>query len=106
MLVKQFFNSLLGGMLAGRHDDEQTPQAIAVGQCRKTVILRGPAEAVEGAESDVLLVGGTAGSAVEFFAGQMNEPLKIAFPEGLGGCSVAGLELADPVGDRSLRRHG
>src|SRR5262249_46593355 len=56
--------------LAGGEEDEELPQVQAVVQLGKAAVLGPPAEAVEGAESDVLLVGGAAGRGAELLAGQ------------------------------------
>ena len=48
------------GRLAGGEEDEELPQVQAVVQLGKAFLLDPPAEAVEGAEGDVFLVGGAA----------------------------------------------
>src|SRR6516165_9606004 len=88
--------------LAGGKGDQQPPQAVAVGQGGEAAGLGGAAEAVEGAEGDVLFVGGAAGLALELPAGQVDQPYEIALPQRLGGGGIAGLQLADPVGDRAI----
>src|SRR5262249_31120582 len=92
--------------LAGGDGDQQMPEVLAVVQPREAATFGATAEAIEGAEGYVFLVGDPPRRSLELFAGQPDQPLKVAFPEGLGGGVVAGLEPVDPVADRSIRRHG
>src|SRR5262249_33658277 len=63
------------------------------------------AEAVEGAEGHVLLVGGAAGRAFQLLAGQSDEPLEIALPQLLRSRGVPGLQPADPLAYGFVPRH-
>jgi hypothetical protein len=49
----------VGGLARGE-DDEQVPEAVAVGQAREAALFGAAAEAVEDAQGDVFLVGGAA----------------------------------------------
>ena len=71
---------------------------------RGTARLGAAAEAVEGAQRHVLLVGGDAArQGAEPGAGQGDQAAEVGLPEGPGGVAVAGLEQADAAGDRALR---
>src|SRR5262249_10026039 len=64
------------------------------------------AEAVEGAQRYVLLVGRPPRGAVEPGAGQRDQLPEVALPQRLGRAGVAGAELAQPARDRpGCRRH-
>jgi hypothetical protein len=91
--------------LAGSDDDQQAPEVVAVLQLREAAALRPAAEAVEGAESGVLLVGGAAGPALELLAGQRDQSAEVALPQLLGNGLVAALQQLDPAGDRPCGRH-
>ena len=56
------------GRLAGREDDQQRPQAVAVLQVGELSLFGPTAEAVEGAEGGVLLVGDPAQRGLQFLA--------------------------------------
>src|SRR5262249_18352718 len=105
LFLAALFANLVHGLALGK-PQQQRPEVVAVAQQGKAALLDAPAEAGEGAEGDVLLVGGGAGRAREFLAGQGDEPAEVALPEELGGVRVAGLELAEPLGDGAGRRHG
>ncbi len=92
--------------LAGGDDDQEAPEVVAVGQVGEAALLDVAAEAVEGAEGDVLLVGGTAGGATQFEARQGHEAAKETVPELLGGGGLAGLEEAQPVRNGTRLAHG
>src|SRR6185437_888485 len=71
--------------LACRDGHQQAPEAIPVIEPREPALLGAPAKAVEGAESDVLLVERPPGLRTEIRAGQAYELMEIALPEPLGG---------------------
>src|SRR5206468_8828108 len=91
--------------LAGGDPDEELPQVQAVVQLGEAVPLGPPAEAVEGAEGDVFLVGGAAGRGAELLAGQTDQAAEVALPQLLGRVRVAGLEPVDPLRDRRFGAH-
>ena len=92
--------------LAGGEEDEELPQVQSVVQSGKAVLLGPPAEAVEGAEGDVFLVGGAAGRSAELLFGQTNQATEVTLPQLLGRVRVAGLEPVDPLGDGRVGAHG
>ena len=73
-----------------------------LGGKRPLAAVDAPAEAVEGAEGDVLLVGRAPGHRPELRPGQADEPVEVALPEALGRGIAAGLRVANPAGDRTL----
>ena len=85
--------------LAHRDRDQQAPEVIPIRQLREAAALDAPKEAGEGAQGDVLLVGGAARQALQLAPRQAHQPPEVAFPEVLGGDRVARLELPDPVSD-------
>src|SRR5262249_43188726 len=91
--------------LPGGDDHQQLPEVVAVLQPGELAPLGAAAEAVEGAEGHVLLVGGEARAALELLPGQADQPPEVALPELLGRGRVAGLELPEPVGDRPRGGH-
>ena len=92
--------------LAGGEEDEELPQVQAVVQLGEAVLLGPTAEAVEGAQGDVFLVGGAAGRGAELLAGQTDQAAEVALPQLLGRVRVAGLEPVDPLGDGRVGAHG
>src|SRR5262249_34168754 len=63
------------------------------------------AEAGEGGQGHVLLVGGPAGRSAQARPGQEDQPSEVALPELLRRGVVAGLESVQPVRDRARNRH-
>jgi hypothetical protein len=86
---------------AGGDNDQELPEVAAVMKLGEAALFGGATEAVEGTQGHIFLVGRAPGRALELFACQSDQALEIALPEGLGGGLIAGLELADPVRDRS-----
>ena len=82
-----------------RDRDQQPPEVIPIRQLREAAALDAATEAGEGAEGNVLLVGGTARQALQLAPRQAHQPPEVAFPEVLGGDLVARPELLDPVAD-------
>src|SRR4051812_46353452 len=72
---------------------------VAVVQLGEAAAGNALATANKGAEGDVLLVGAARVSASELFVGEVDEPVEIAFPQGLGSGRLAGPEQVQPVGD-------
>src|SRR5262249_14903709 len=73
---------------------------------RELPLLGAAAEAGEGAEGDVLLVGGPPRRVEQPLAGQADQATEVALPEPRDGGRVAGLELAEQVRDGAvLGRH-
>src|SRR5262249_18526780 len=64
------------------------------------------AEAVEGAQGHVLLVGDAARRVLEFLTRQPEQAAGEPLPEFLRPVPVPALQGLEPVGDRPLRRHG
>src|SRR3954453_487876 len=93
------------GRLARGDQDEQLPQVVAVLQLREAALLGGPAEAVEGVQGHVLLVGRPPRRGPEFGPRQADQPPEVALPQPLRGLALALLESPDPVADRSGLRH-
>src|SRR5262249_61933711 len=93
------------GRLGAADQGQRLPEVVAVVRAREAARGGALAEAVEGAEGHVLLVGGGPPEPAQPLPGQFDEPAEVALPEGLGGVVLAGLELADPVRDRPRRRH-
>src|SRR5262249_55599593 len=77
-----------------------------VEQLGEATLLRTSEEAVEGAQHHIFLVGRTAGCALEKLPCQPDQAADIALPEILEGRLFAGLEPANPVGDRAGTGHG
>jgi len=92
--------------LARGDDDQQRPQVIAIIQFREAALFCPTAEAVEGAQRRVFLVGGAARQALELLARQVDEAGKVALPESLRRVAVTAAELLDPVRHRFRGRHG
>jgi hypothetical protein len=103
-LLAAFGSGQIAGLAVGQQH-EQLPEVVAVVQLRKAALRGGAAEAVEGTQGDIFLVGGAAGQAGQLAAGVRHQPLEIAFPQRLGGGPLPGLELLDPTGDRTRGRH-
>src|SRR5271166_1303794 len=91
--------------LAHGDDDQQLPKVVAVVELRELAAFGPLIEALEGAESHILLVGRAARGAPEMGAGETDQPLEVALPELLGGGPLPSLEQLDAVGDRPFRRH-
>jgi hypothetical protein len=60
-LLAVFGVGQIAGLAVGEQH-EQLPEIVAVVELRKAALLRGPAEAVEGTQGDIFLVGGAAGA--------------------------------------------
>src|SRR5262249_26850815 len=82
--------------LADGHQRQEPPQVVAVVQPREAAALRAEAEALEGAEGDVLVVAGQATLSAEARRGQRDQPLEVAFEQQADRLAVASLELLDP----------
>ena len=91
--------------LAGGQHQQELPQVVAVVQAGEAALFGRPAEAVEGAQGHVLLVGRLPRRCRELGAGQADEAGEVALPQRLGRCRVARLEQVQPVGNRPKRRH-
>src|SRR5262249_12813339 len=87
--------------LAQRDDHQELPQVVAVVELGEAALLRPAAEAVEGAERHVLLVGDGAAGGPQALPGQAHELREIALPEPLRAGLGAGLQLRDPERDGS-----
>jgi hypothetical protein len=92
--------------LARDDGGEQSPVVVTVLQVREASPVGTPAEAGEGAEGHVLLVGHAPRRGPQLLERQLHQPRVVALPKRLGGQVVAGLELFDQQGDRLCRRHG
>ena len=91
--------------LAGREQQQQPPQIVAVLHLRKAARLGAAAEAVQGAEGHVFLVGGQRRPAPQAGAGACHQERKVAFPK-LSDCgAVAGLEQVKPMGHGAIVGH-
>jgi hypothetical protein len=82
---------LVGRLLRG-DEHEQPPEAVSVRECREAAPSRAQAQAVEGAQGDVVLVRHPPARVAELLPGQPDEPVAEASPQGLDGRVLAGLE--------------
>ena len=82
----------------GNQHEQERPEADTIAELVQ--IPRGAAEALEGTEGDVLLIGQPGRILLQPPSGRADHPGEIALPELLGGVGVAGLESSDPDGDR------
>ena len=81
-------------------------QTLAVYQRREAAVLGVAAEAVKGAECDVLFVRHSAGRASQLPPGHAHKSLEIVFPKFLGRRRVSGFESGDPGMHGFGGRHG
>jgi hypothetical protein len=91
--------------LAGRDEHERPPQVVAVAELGNLLAVDRLNEGMKRGQGDVLLVGHLASSPLQFGVGQSNHPRKVAVPKPLGRIDLAGLQVADPVGDRAIVVH-
>jgi hypothetical protein len=88
--------------LAHRDDHQQPPQAVPIEQVGEAALLGGAAEAVEGRQRHVLLVGHAARRALQLLSSQPDQAVKVALPQLLDGLLVAASQRAEPARDRPL----
>jgi hypothetical protein len=87
----------------GDHQQD-LPKVVAIVELRESAALDAAKEAVEGAEGDILLIGGAPWHRPQFAARQADEAMEVAFPQFLGGLSISHAELINP--ERHGRRFG
>jgi hypothetical protein len=92
--------------LASRDDHQQRPESGPAEQVTELAGLGALAEAVKGAQRDILFIRRPPWPALQFFAGQADQTLKIAFPKAPRRLGVARLELTNPLSHRVLGGHG
>src|SRR5262249_42971592 len=95
---------LVDGLAAGDHHQD-LPQVVAVAQPREPTLLGAAAEAVKGAQRDVLLVGHAPLDLAQFRARQAHQAAEVPLPQRLGGGAVPLLELFEPERDVAGGRH-
>src|SRR5262249_46010032 len=86
-------------------EEEQLPEVVPVIEPGEAALLRPAAEAVEGAQGHVLLVGGGPRCGAELRARQAYQAAEVPLPEALGGSGVASREGCDPAGDATVGGH-
>jgi hypothetical protein len=99
---------LIQGLSLG-DDHQEPPEVVAVGEPGAAAAGRASAEAVEGAEGRVLLVGDGSRRVAEPQPREPDEAVEVVPPQLLRGLAVAGLQLPEPAGDGrpvSPVRHG
>src|SRR5439155_6101435 len=87
------------GGLAGDDRHQDAPQVVAVVEAGEAAGGGPAAEAVEGAEGDVLLVVVGPPRGLDPRAGQGDQASEVALPQGLGGGLVARLQPPQPGAD-------
>src|SRR5262249_40301441 len=89
--------------LAGGDGHQQPPQVIAVAEFGEAAGGGRAEEAVEDAQGDVLAIGRAASCGAQAGVGGPGQPLEVPLPEAARGLApVAGLQVADPLGDGIL----
>ena len=95
----------LGGDLPEGDGGQETPQFVAAIEATE-IAPPGPfAEALEDAESDIILILHTAMPFAESLAGQPCQPLEVALPEELRGRFIARFQILQPPGDGLIVGH-
>src|SRR5207249_1085917 len=89
---------------AGNHH-EQLPQILPILEARKAALLGATDETVEGAEGNVLLVGGGTRQTAELLSGQGHQAAVVALPQLLHRLALALLQEANPLRNVSTGRH-
>lgn len=83
-------------------EDQQPPEVVAIVELGESPLLGAAADAVEGAQRDVLLVGHAPRGRTEPLACEAGESPGVAGPDQVGGGVVPTLESQDAAGDRAL----